>query len=154
MSGFVANSPAVAEDDITNIDFYPSISLVDCRAAIRLDQTVTTERLQHALINAMQAVNADLSGWKAEQESAGYTSLAAVPADTIGGISSKINLYHRAVYSHAKAELAERYRDYDSTLTGAQRADDMNDSIDDYRRASIIAIRALMDRPRSTVELI
>lgn len=154
MAGFVANTPATTETDITNDGFFPAISLTDCRAVIRLDQDITTERLRHSLINAISAVNWDLTIWKVEQETNGHADLAAVPARQIDGASEKLNLYQRAVYNHAKAEINERYRDYDSTLNATQRAEELDETIDQYRRESIIAVRALMEQPRSTIELI
>lgn len=154
MSGFVANSPAPVEATISNIDFFPTISLEKCRASIRLDQNITEPRLRAALINAMQEVNADLASWRATQTAAGYAELDDVPADQIGGVSVKTNSYTRAVYCFAKAELIERYRDYDTTLSGNQRADELDPAVDDYRRQGIIAIRAIIGAPRCTIELI
>lgn len=158
MSGFVANTPAAVETDIINTDFFPTISPVSCRAEVRLDQNITPQRLRAALINAMHEVNQDLAIYKKTYTSADavtpYATLAEVPADSIDGASVKIGLYTRAVYCFAKAELIERYRDYDSTLSGNQNADDLDPAIDDYRRQGIIAIRAITGAPRSTIELI
>lgn len=154
MSGFVANTPDSVETDIVNTDFFPVISPDSCRAVMRLDQTVTAERLRDALSNAMYQVNSDLLTYKHAKVDAGYASLSLVPADEIDGISVKIGLYTRAVYCFAKAELTERYRDYDTALSGNQRADELDPAIDDYRRQAIIAIRAISDAPRSTIELI
>lgn len=154
MTGFVANSPATTEPDIQNNSFSPDISLSDFRAVMRLDQSITADRIRHALINAINDTNGELKSWKAEQTTAGHTTLADVPADQIDGKSIKVQLYIRAVYNAAKAELVERYRDFDSTLNGSQRAEEMDETIDQYRRQAIIAIRDLIDRPRSTIELI
>lgn len=154
MSGFVANTPAAIETDIANDGFFPAISLVDCRDVMRLDQDITSPRLRHSLINAISSVNWDLSGWKATQTAVPYNTLADVPARQIDDTSEKISLYKRAVYSYAKAELNERYRDYDSTLNATQRAEELDQTIDQYRRESIIAVRAIMEQPRSTIELI
>lgn len=154
MNGFVANSPAATETDILQSGFYPDISPSDFRAVMRLDQSITPQRLRHSLINAINDTNGELRGWKASQIEAGHTTLTEVPADDIDGESVKAQLYKRAVYNTAKAELVERYRDYDSTLSGSQRADEMEETIDQYRRNAIVAIRELTDRPRSAVELI
>jgi hypothetical protein len=154
MSGFVANTPASAEEDITNTDFFPAISPVKCRESVRLDLSITGARLRDVLITAMQDVNTDLAPYKADQIEAGFATLNDVPADHIDGVSTKINLYIRAVYCFAKADLMERYRDYDTTHSGHQRADELDPAVDDYRRKGIIAIRALIDAPRSTIELI
>lgn len=154
MNGFVANSPAATETDIQQSGFYPDISPSDFREAMRLDQSVTPKRLRHSLVNAINDTNGELKAWKATQIEAGHTTLDAVTAEEIDGESVKVQLYKRAVYNTAKAELVERYRDYDSTLSGSQRADEMEETVDQYRRNAIVAIRELTDRPRSAVELI
>jgi len=154
MTGFVANSPAPAETDIENIAFFPAISPVDCRDVMRIDSSITPARLRSALVSAMHDTNHDLKSWRAEQETAGHATLAAVPADAIDGASINLTLYQRAVYNYAKAELTERYRDYDSTLNATQRAEDLDETIDQYRRQAMLAIRKLSGRQRTTVELI
>lgn len=154
MSGFVANSPATTETVITNAVFWPDIDPVTCRSVMRLDQSVTPDRLRHALISAMGEINADLKAWAAEQQLAGSATLAEVPGDQIDGQPVPVSLYTRAVYCFAKAELIERYQDYDSTLSGSRRADDLGRSVDDYRRQGITAIRRLIGVAQTTVELI
>jgi hypothetical protein len=152
--GFVANSPSIEEPDIGNSAFWPAISLTDCRAVMRIGSEITPERLREALINGIIDTNADLTAWKDKQVLAGHDTLAAVPADEIGGDSINLTLYRRAVYNFAKAELTERYRDYDSTLQGGDRADNLDPTIDQYRRQAILAIRQISGRQRTTVELI
>jgi len=154
MSGFVANSPSVEEPEITNSAFWPAISPTDCRKAMRIGSEITSERLRNALVDAVISTNADLNEWRLVQELMSHDSLAAVPADQIDGESSNLILYRRAVYNFAKAELTERYRDYDTTRQGGSRAEDLEDSVDDYRRNAILAIRMISGRDRTTVELI
>jgi hypothetical protein len=72
----------------------------------------------------------------------------------IGDTSRLVLLYQRAVYATAKAELIERYRDFDSTDAGQRRAEAMELSVDDYRRQARYAIRDILGRPRATVELL
>ncbi len=154
MSGFVANSPTITETDVSNTSFYPAISPTECREVMRIDGSITAERLRHALINAMTEANDNLSLWMHTQQAQGYASLTDVPADQIDGVSINIQLYQRAVYNWAKAEITERYRDYDSTLKASQRAETLDETIDHYRREAIIAIRAISGRQRTTIELI
>lgn len=154
MTGFVANTPAAAETDITNTAFWPAVSPSDCRDVMRIDSSITPERLRAALVAAICDVNADLADWRAKQTAAGSATLTDVPADQIDGSSILLQLYRRAVYSFAKAELTEHYRDYDSTLNASDRADMLDPSIDEYRRQGILAIRQIIGRQRTTVELI
>jgi hypothetical protein len=66
-------------------------------------------------------VELDLRAYAAAQIAAGHATLAAVPAPQLDGQSVQILRYARAVALHAKAELIERYRDYDLTPAGASR---------------------------------
>lgn len=154
MSGFVATTPAVTESAISNTDFYPPVSITRFRAAMRLDSSITLDRIQHALVAAMIDVNLDLRNWEATQKSAGIYDLDSVPSAEINGQSVLLSLYERAVFSYAKAELTEQYRDYDATLTGSQRADELDETIGQYRRNTLSAIRQIIGAQRTTIELI
>ena len=61
-TGFLATNPtpaATEEGDITSAPFWPAISLCVLRDTVRLDGTVTTARLKHAVIDAITSVNRD-----------------------------------------------------------------------------------------------
>ncbi|MCL1074820.1 head completion/stabilization protein [Shewanella dokdonensis] len=150
---FIATAPA-SEGTVTNDGFWPEIDLAALQLTMRLDGTVTAERLQHAAINAMILVNRDLAQWQQRQQDNGYASMDAVPARTINGSSERQYLYLRAVYCLTKANLSERYSDYDSTAAKQDDGDNLQSTIDDLRRDAAYAIRDLMDIPHVTVELI
>lgn len=154
MSGFIANGSAGAEASIENDGFWPAIDLVALRQRIRLDGSLSSERLRAAVVNAVITVNDELPEWKAKQQAAGHATLSAVPAATVDGASRLVQLYLRAVTCATAAEVAERYRSYDATAAGNQRADDLSPSIDELRRDMRWAIRDLKATPRMTVELI
>jgi len=139
---------------IENDGFFPDIYLGHARDTMRLDGTVTSARLLEALIAAMLYTNQALSAWKKKQQHKGYPTLALVPAQTISKESSQLHRYRRAVYSYAMADLAERYRSFDSTKSGHQQAQAIEEPIDDHRRNAQWAIRDMMDSPRSTIDLI
>ncbi|MGE6118862.1 head completion/stabilization protein [Aeromonas salmonicida] len=64
-TGFIATAPtAPAEGEIASSPFWPAISLPDLRETVRLDGTVTTARLKHAVIDAITSVNRDLADWR------------------------------------------------------------------------------------------
>lgn len=68
-TGFIATAPtAPDEGEITNSPFWPAISLPDLRETVRLDGTVTTARLKHAVIDAITSVNRDLAQWRSARE--------------------------------------------------------------------------------------
>lgn len=151
---FTALAPTSPEATVANDGWFPDIDLADCRAASRLDGTVTPERLLYAVANAVASVNDELAAWKAEKVAAGHADLEAVPASKVTGQSVFVMRYLRAVYCTAHAELVERYRDLGITAAGDKRADAMEPRIEDLRRDARWAIADLQGRRRTTVELI
>lgn len=144
---------AVVEND----GFYVDIYLSQMRDAVRLDGTVTDVRLRQAVIAAILHVNKELRDWKLKQVDAGYVTLAAVPAEHIDRESILIAHYRRAVYCTAKADLIERYRDYDSTassLSDKKMMEALDNAPGEQRRNAHWAIADIIDRAHLTVELI
>ncbi len=89
-TGFIANAPtSPAEGEIDSSPFWPAISLPHLRDTIRLDGTVTTARLKHAVIDAITSVNRDLADWRRAREAEGVATLAAVPGEVINGESAR-----------------------------------------------------------------
>ena len=154
MSGFIATGSSAAEHTIENGAFWPEIDCLDLRAAMRLDASVTAERLEAAAINAMIEANRELDTWRAARETEGHATLAAVPAGTIKGQSQLLHLYRRAIYCRATAELVERYRSYDATNSGEQKATEDSTNIDELRRDARHALRSILGISHTTVELL
>jgi hypothetical protein len=154
MSGLVATAPSIAPDPISSGDWYPPIDLTDARAVMRVDGTVTNERLTESIQLAMCAVEDRLDVWQQQQVDLGRATLAAVPSKMVGAESRLVLLYKRAVYATVQAELLEIYRNFDTTHAGKTRADSMDETVDDYRRNVRYAIRDILGRPRADVELI
>lgn len=157
MSGFIANgttAPAAAPYPITNDGWWPDLDGEAVRAALRLDASISDTRLEVALVNAILSVNDELSAYKDAQLANGHANLAAVPGPLIQDIKRPVHHYRRAVYCTAGAELAERYRTYDSTNAGDKNAEELTPSIDEYRRDARWAIRDLLGASRATVELL
>lgn len=156
---FVATEPASTNTPpdsatVANDGFFPDIDLNYMRAAVRLDGTVTNERLRDATVDAILQVNDELAAWKAEKIAAGAASLVDVPAAEIGGESVNLVRYRTAVFRFARADLAEKFRSFDATKSGLDAAEKLECSVDDDRRAARWSIRDLLGRPRSTIELI
>jgi hypothetical protein len=157
MSGFIANGsiPAAAEPHpISNDGWWPDLDGEAVRAALRLDSSISAMRLEVALVNAVLSVNRELDAYQLAQQALGYASLAEVPGPRIQNQTRPVHLYLRAVYCTAGAELAERYRSYDSSKDGNANADELTPSIDEYRRDARWAMRDLLGSRRTTVELI
>jgi len=146
-----------ASATIINDGFFIHIDMLAMRDAMRLDGTVTDARLRPAIVSAMLSVNRDLHDWQQTQQRKGYAKLADVPASKIDDESRLVSLYRRAVYSTAKADLIERYRDYDTTaaaLSDKKSMEWMDIAPADQRRNAHWAIADIVGRPRMTVELI
>ncbi len=155
MSGFTANaSRPAASPDVESGAFWPAINIENLRSAVRLEGNVTEERLRMAVVNAVISVNDELRQWRAAQEAAGSSSLAQVPGDEVDGQSRLVQLYRRAVYCNVAVEITERFRSYDATAQGNQRAEDLQPTIDELRRDVRYAISDILGTRRVTVELI
>ncbi len=152
---FVSPEPAQdTQDTISNTFFFPDLSLQEYREDMRVDGTVTPERLRKALRTAIAEVNAELFVYRENQQGAGYTSLADVPAEKIDGISQRVTFYKQAVFSWARATLMEKYRDYDATAEGVKKSDALDEAIGEVWRNAHWAINGVQDRTHMTVELI
>lgn len=154
MSGFIAK-PAPASPHVIAADgFWPAVDRSVVSQNQRIGGEVSPERLGTALMHAIVNVNDQLADWQAEQQAAGHTRLADVPAPQVGGQSRLVILYQRAVACAVLAEIAERYRSFDASGQGHARADELTPSIDECRRDLRWAIRDFLGRNRTTVELI
>lgn len=123
--------------------WWPDIDLQDARSVLRLTGTVTNARLLESLQNAVYAINDELSQWAVLQR-----DLEPIDLED----QRLADLYRRAVYFTAKAELSERYRDFDTTAAGERRAENLDNSIDEARRVVRWAISDILGKPRLTVE--
>lgn len=151
---FIATAPADSTTTITNDGWFPAIDLCHLRAAMRLDGTVTDARLGEAVIAAVTSVNTELASWQTKQWLAGYCQLKEVPAAQVNHESVLLSHYRRAIYYVTKAELTEHYRDFDSTKSGRQQADELEPTIDTDRRTARWAIRDFLGLPHANMELI
>lgn len=126
-------------------DWWPEIDVADAREVIRISGTVTQVRLVESLQNAVWSVNRELSGWADAQRELTPDELTD---------PRLVGLYRRAVYCYAKAELIERYRDFDLTGAGSTRAENTDDAAADTRRNLRWAIRDILGKSRTTVEML
>lgn len=154
-----ANPPAATvEDVVVNDGFWPDIDREQLRRDIRLDGTVTADRLRGALEAAMWSINAELRDWQEEQIAAGHATIADVPAAQLGGQSVKHLQYLRAIYCHVQAQLAEAYRDIDTLPQGAGKEPRvltaLDVRIDGFNQQLRWAIADLRGASRAIVELL
>lgn len=156
MSDFIAISKANEREDstINNIPFFPAIKIKEVREAQRLDGTVTTERLKKAIISAIIEVNNDLTQWRRQQQEQGIHSLEELTEDIIDGESKYIHLYKQAVYCWANALINDRYLNYDATAKAVKQVEPEQQSAGDLYRDARYAIRDILGKSHSTMELI
>ena len=121
--------------------FYPCIDLSDLRRVMRLDGSVTAERLRHAAESAVSRVQSNLVTWRSDQS-----------VEHLSDAQSAI--YRRAVYAYTAASLTERMASFDSTAEGIRRAEELNNLAQQLMRDGHWAVRDLQGKPRTTVELI
>jgi hypothetical protein len=148
-----SSAPPPETTTVVNDGFFPNIDLQRLRGEVRLDGTVTPERLRSAVVEAVVSINAELAEWKARQQLAGVILLEQMEPK-IDGEAVQLRLYLTAVYRSVKADLNEKYRNYDATKSGVDEADKLLQMAEDERRAARWAIRDLLGLPRTTVELI
>lgn len=150
-----AIKPSTAPDEIiTNNGFFPEVSLLEVRNAMRIDGTVTNERLKQAVIEAMATVNADLKSYRLEAQKEGKANLEACDDEFINDESVLVYKYKRAVYCLAVANLYERYRSFDSTKEGHNKSDELETTADDLKRDYHFAVRDILGNNRMISELI
>ncbi|WP_212768912.1 head completion/stabilization protein [Pectobacterium versatile] len=143
--------PAKQDAVIENTFFWPDVEAGTLRTLMRLENTVTPERLRHAALTAISEVNAELFEYRRAQMAAGFTTLAAVPAERLDGQSEKHHHYLRAVSAITTATLYERYRGYDASAKGDRKADALDGTIDELWRDARWSISQLQDKPRCII---
>ena len=160
MSGFscppsLMPAPIVStEAPIRNDGWFPDIDPAELRAARRIRDVITPDRLKLAVHGAMLTVGNQLAAWQAAHLLAGIGDLATVPSRKLGDTSRLVLLYTRAIGAYAKAELVETYRDIDLTGQGQTDTEAVEPSIVELRRDALHAIRDMLGRTRLHAELI
>ncbi|MFT4454962.1 head completion/stabilization protein [Pseudomonas sp. RTCS2] len=154
MSGFIAGGIPTTAFPISNGTFWPEINGQHLRAAMRITDAVTDDRLEVAAVNAMIEANRELAGYRDAQQAQGHASLADVPAEPIKGESQLLHLYRRVIYCNALAELVERYSSFDATNSGEKKVTEEETSADQLRRDARKALRTLLGISHTTVELL
>lgn len=154
MSFIAAGGAEPTAETIVNNGFWPDLDVSVFRDTMRVDSTITEPRAIHALETALMDANSQLADFQAAQQAAGHAKAVDVPVRPGQRAGDTERLYLRAVWNLAKAQLIERYRDYDTTKDGIDRSEALAGVIDDCRRDAAWAIRDIKGSRRTTVELI
>jgi hypothetical protein len=148
------DQPPAAEEAVVNDGFFPDIEPAAVREAARIPTSVTPARLRAAILGAIMSAEVDLRAFAAAAIAAGHETLAGLPAPLLDGKSVQLLRYERAIALFAKAETIDRHRDFDTTAAGANQSDELEQSVADLRRDARHAIRDMLGRTRTTVDLI
>lgn len=148
--GFVANgNNTPSQINIKSDPFYPEIALDHIREIVRIDGAVTNARLQQAIIEEIIDINRLLKVLKDKA-----TVLSDLSTTEINDQPETDYLYLSAVANGVAAKINENYRNYDSSNSGAKKAEEAEYTVDDYRRNKQWAILQLLGENHSVVELI
>lgn len=148
--GFVANGNNTPSQVIIKSDpFYPDIALDHIREIVRIDGAVTDARLQQAIIEEVIDVNRLLKALKNQA-----AQLSDLSTSEINDQPETDFLYLSAVANGVAAKINENYRNYDSSNSGAKKAEQAELTVDDYRRNKQWAIQQLLGENHTVVELI
>ena len=148
--GFVANGNNTSSQVIIKSDpFYPDIALDHIREIVRIDGAVTDARLQQAIIEEVIDVNRLLKALKNQA-----ALLSDLSTSEINDQPETDFLYLSAVANGVAAKINENYRNYDSSNSGAKKAEQAELTVDDYRRNKQWAIQQLLGENHTVVELI
>lgn len=139
---------------ITNDGWFPDVDPAEFRKQMRIRESVTPERLREAILNGIISVGNSLLVWRVALALQGYASLETLPSSELGGESRLVILYRRAIGASAKADLVERYRDTDTTGAGQRQVGELDASVEELRRDAVHAVRDMLGKTRTTVELI
>lgn len=148
--GFVANGNSTPSQIVIKSDsFYPNVDLDHIREIVRIDGAVTDARLQQAIIEEVIDVNRLLKSLKDRA-----AQLSDLSTSEINDQPETDYLYLSAVANGVAAKINENYRNYDSSNSGAKKAEQAELTVDDYRRNKQWAILQLLGENHTVVELI
>lgn len=133
------------KDSIVPFDaFYPTLSLTHFRKVMRVDDTVSHDRIIEQMQAAMMTIANDASAWREQQTAQKLEQIS----------TEKATAYRMAVYNRTKAFIIENYRDIDTTNDGHAKAESMESRIDTYLQRSREMQRILVSKPRTTIKLV
>ncbi|WII94717.1 head completion/stabilization protein [Moraxella haemolytica] len=149
MSLIAGGDLSTALSDISGGEFFPSISVADVRDFVRIDGSVTDFRLQQLILEEVLDVQRLLMPLVGQAQR--LTDLSTVRLD---GRPSHEIWYFSAIANGVGAKVCEKYRNYDTTNKGYDKAYELSATIDEYRRNKMWAIAQMQGRNQTVVELI
>ena len=151
---FIANGnlpviPLAELEIVPSSGFFPVISLGHVRDFIRVDDSVTDARLSQLVMEETLDVMRLLEPLTTKAE-----TLLELSTRTVYGKPEMLIWYFSAVANGVGAKVCEKYRNYDSTNKGSDKALELSATIDEYRRNKMWALAQMQGRNQTVVELI
>ncbi|MFA9487161.1 MULTISPECIES: head completion/stabilization protein [unclassified Moraxella] len=140
---------STALSQIDGGEFFPSVSVADVRDFVRVDGSVTDARLHQIILEETLDVMRLLD--PLTKKAGRLTDLSTVFID---GKNAFEVWYFSAVANGVGAKVCEKYRNYDSTNKGNDKAAELSATIDEYRRNKMWALAQMQGRNQTVVELI
>ncbi|MXO64838.1 head completion/stabilization protein [Altericroceibacterium endophyticum] len=158
MNDIVSTPPAPASPEgsmVTTGAWWPDVDVNDIRQRVNLRGELPHARLVDAIEWGVIHVTTELTRWASAAIVAGANSLTDVdPLNRVNGAPLLERLFIGAVASTAAARLIERHPDITATREGSDRAEQRYELAAAFRRDATHAIRTMMGRSGTTVELI
>ena len=139
----------VQSADISSDDFFPVVSIAQVRDFVRVDTSVTDARLAQIVYEEILDVQRLLASLTTQAD-----HLIDLSSSKIDGKSAYEVWYFSAIANGVGAKVTEKYRNYDSTNKGGDKAAEMSHTIDEYRRNKMWALAQLQNRNQTVVALI
>ena len=139
---------------LQNSAFFPDLDLKAFIDTYRIPSDHPIALVEEQVYLAMGTINKQLDIYRAAQIALGYDTLAAVPADEMGGKSIQIRRYERAVFALAKAKLLQDF----ATVIRKKEAENLGKEAPEreekYREFSTQAVREILGKSAISVELL
>ena len=148
-------STATPVGTVAGDGFWPDVDLDALRKGIRVDQTVTPERLRDVACSAILDIMVELADWRAEQRTLGHDRLEDVPGrHQVDGRSDYQIRWVQAVQAVVAADLGDRHLGQAARSAGVDRAEEFAIDVDLHRSNVTWAVRAFLGLPRIIAEVI
>ncbi|OCG63810.1 hypothetical protein A9G48_04960 [Gilliamella sp. wkB18] len=137
---------------IQNDGFWPDLNLSEFQIERAMSPNINNQLLRDAIVSAVVEINLTLEQYKNKQMANGITSAENCGVVSVGGVSSTVIIYKKAVFARAKADLLGEF------VSIASRDDKIGESQKEMKTAllaeSTREIRKLLGLRRCGVALI
>jgi len=140
--------------NISSGPFWPVIDSESFYNDYTIPASLAAGIVRSCLRLAIVRVNNSARSFQASQIVAGYNKLTDIPADLVDDVHPKEELYRRAVFCEAKANVLKETQTIDRKEVAENIAKTSEETEDKYRELSQIALRDLCDRKQVGCETI